>query len=239
MIDAVLFDLDGTLIDSDDEHAAAWVAAAAEFDIIVTFAEVRRLIGMGADQLLPELRSDLSGDTEPGASMARRQGEIVSASSLRSIAPQPGARDLLAELRARGARIIIATSGSKAMLQRLLAIGDFAPLVDDATTSNDASTSKPAPDIVLAALEKAGVSADRALFVGDTEWDIAAAHRAGVTCIALRCGGMAPLSLGDADAVYDDPRALTAALDEYAFPLSSDHVGGSVRKIGQPISVRQ
>ena len=221
MTDAVLFDLDGTLIDSDDEHAAAWVAAAAECAVTVSFAAVRRLIGMGADQLLPALRADLRSDREPGRSMARRSGEIVLASSLRTIRPQPGARELLAALRERGARVVIATSGGKQQLDRLLAIGDLASLVDEVTTADDADASKPAPDIVHAGLKKAGVPPERALFVGDTEWDIAAAHRAGVTCIALRCGGMAPLSLGDADAVYDDPRAFTAALDAYAFPRSA------------------
>jgi HAD superfamily hydrolase (TIGR01509 family) len=214
--DAVLFDVDGTLIDSDDAHARAWVAALAEGGFPVPFERIRPLIGQGGDRILPEV-AGLSDETEPGKTIAKRRGEIFDERELGGIGPTRGAKALLEAVRARGARVVVATSAKSSELDGLLARGGLNDLVDVATTSDDAGSSKPAPDIVQSALKKAELAPDAVVFVGDTRWDIEAAHKAGVKCVALRCGGMDPATLAGADAVYEDPAELIAALDRPPF----------------------
>lgn len=221
MTEAVLFDVDGTLIDSNDAHARAWVAAFAEAGYGVTFERVRPLIGMGGDRLLPAAVPGLSDDREPGKTIAARRAAIFKERELSAIQPTRGARELLEAARKRGARVVVATSSKKDDLDELLARGELGPLIDVASTSDDAEASKPAPDIIEAALAKAHVAANNAVMVGDTRYDIEAAHRAGVACVALRCGGNDPATLRDAEAIYDDPAELSGALDGPPFAWSS------------------
>jgi HAD superfamily hydrolase (TIGR01549 family) len=192
--------------------------AEAGYDI--PFERVRPLIGMGGDRVLPELVPGLSDATEPGKSIAKRRTEIFRERELRHIRPFPGGRELLQAVRRRGARVVVATSAKQDELDGLLARGDYGPLVDVASTSDDADSSKPAPDVVEAALAKAKVDAADAVMVGDTKYDVEAAHRAHVPCVALRCGGNGA-TLGAADAVYEDPAALGGALDRPPFAWSS------------------
>ena len=220
MTEAVLFDVDGTLIDSNDAHARAWAAAFAEAGYDVPFERVRPLIGMGGDRLLPAAVPGLADDREPGKTIAARRGAIFTERELGAIGPTRGARELLEMVRKRGARVVVATSSKRADLDALLACGDLGSLVDVASTSDDAEESKPAPDIVEAALAKAQVAAANAVLVGDTRYDIEAAHRAGVACAALRCGGNDPATLRDADATYDDPASLSGGLDGPPFAWS-------------------
>lgn len=217
MTKAVLFDIDGTLIDSNDAHARAWVAALAEAGHEVPFERVRPLIGMGGDRVLPELVPGLSDETEPGKSITKRRLEIFKERELPHIRPTRGARELLEAVRARGARIVMATSAKGAELKDLLAVGGFAPFIDDASTSDDAESSKPAPDIVTASLKKAGVAANEAVMVGDTKYDVEASHKAGVAIVALLCGGNSPDTLAAADARYADPGEAASALDRAPF----------------------
>ncbi len=216
MTKAVLFDVDGTLIDSDDAHARAWVAALAEGGYPVPFERIRPLIGQGGDRILPEV-AGLSDEDEPGKTIARRRGEIFEQRELSGIGPTRGAKALLEAVRARGARVVVATSAKSSELDGLLARAELNDLVDVATTSDDAGSSKPAPDIVQSALKKAGLAPADTVFVGDTEWDIEAAHKAGVKAVALRCGGMDPKTLSGADAVYADPAELIEMLDRPPF----------------------
>ena len=202
---AVLFDIDGTLIDSNDAHARAWVAALAEAGHEVPFERVRPLIGMGGDRVLPELVPGLTDDTEPGESITQRRLEIFKERELSHLRPT------------RGARIVMATSAKGAELDDLLAVGDFMPFVEDAATSDDAEESKPAPDIVSASLKKAGVAAHEAVMVGDTQYDVEASHKAGVAIVALLCGGNPRESLAGADAVYADPAELAGRLGDPPF----------------------
>jgi HAD superfamily hydrolase (TIGR01509 family) len=217
---AVLFDIDGTLIDSNDAHARAWVAALAEAGHDVPFERVRPLIGMGGDRVLPELVPGLTDDTEPGKTITKRRLEIFKERELPHLRPTRGARELLAAVRARGARIVMATSAKGAELDDLLAVGDFQQFVEDAATSDDAEQSKPAPDIVSASLKKAGVATHEAVMVGDTKYDVEAAHNAGVACVALLCGGNPRETLRAADAVYADPAELAERLDVPPFSWS-------------------
>jgi HAD superfamily hydrolase (TIGR01509 family) len=143
--------------------------------------------------------------------------EIFLARELPNVQPFRGARELLEAVRGRGARVVIATSAKESELDAILARGDFRPLIDIASTSDDAEASKPAPDIVEAALRKAQVGPERAVMVGDTQYDVEAAHRAGVPCVALRCGGADPATLAGADALYRDPAELVESLDRAPF----------------------
>jgi HAD superfamily hydrolase (TIGR01509 family) len=217
---AVLFDIDGTLIDSNDAHARAWVAALAEAGHEVPFERVRPLIGMGGDRVLPALVPGLSDDTEPGKTITTRRLEIFKERELAGLHPTNGARELLEAVRERGARVVMATSAKKAELDDLLAVGNFGPLVDVASTSDDAEESKPAPDIVTAALKKGGVEAPDAVMVGDTKYDIEAAHKAGVACVGLLCGGNPRETLREAEAAYSDPAELAGALGRPPFAFS-------------------
>jgi HAD superfamily hydrolase (TIGR01509 family) len=219
---AVLFDVDGTLIDSNDQHARAWVAALAEHGHEVPFERVRPLIGMGGDKVLPELVPGLEEDSPEGKAIGEARKRIFKERELDTIPPTRGARALLEAVRARGERVVVATSAKKSELDGLLARGDLGPLIDDAATGDDAQDSKPDPDIIGAALKKAGIAPADAVMVGDTQYDVEAAHRAGVVCVALLCGGNDPATLRAADAIYADPAALAAAVDGplFAWPAT-------------------
>jgi HAD superfamily hydrolase (TIGR01509 family) len=214
---AVLFDVDGTLIDSNDAHARAWVAALAEAGHDVPFERVRPLIGMGGDKVLPALVPGLSEDSPEGQAIAKSRVKIFKERELPGLRPTRGARELLEAVRERGARVVVATSAKKAELDDLLAVGDFGPLVDVASTGDDAEESKPAPDIVSASLKKSKTAPADAVMVGDTKYDVEASHKAGVACVALLCGGNAAETLRAADALYADPAELTGALDRPPF----------------------
>jgi HAD superfamily hydrolase (TIGR01509 family) len=211
-ITTLLLDIDGTLVDSNDAHARAWVDAFAETGFDVEFAAVRPLIGMGADRLLPALDPALSDHTEPGSTISRRHGEIFSERYLARLRPTAGARALIAELHRRGVRCAIATSAKAEEVQALLRIAGVADLIETRSSKQDAATSKPAPDIVEAALAKSGADRAEAALLGDTKYDVAAARNAGIGAIAVRCGGSSDADLADADAIYDDPAALLSAL---------------------------
>jgi HAD superfamily hydrolase (TIGR01509 family) len=221
MTKAVLFDVDGTLVDSNDQHARAWVAALAEAGYRVPFERVRPLIGMGGDKILPILIPGLSEDSEDGRKIGAARKKIFKERELPTVRPTRGARELLEAVRARGARVVVATSAKSDELDALLAQGGVQALVDLAVTGDDAEDSKPDPDIVALALRKAGVRPGEAVMVGDTRYDVEAAHRAGVACVALLCGGNDPATLSAADAIYADPASLIGGLDRRPFAWSS------------------
>ncbi|HWI17943.1 MAG TPA: HAD family hydrolase, partial [Vicinamibacterales bacterium] len=187
-IAAVLFDVDGTLVNSNDAHAEAWVRAFAEHGVTVDPIAVRRSIGMGGDKLMPAV-SDLSEDDALGAKIAERRGKIFKAHLLPHLKPFPGAADLVEAVKDRGLTAVAASSASKEDLLPLLEIAGARHLLDAWTSSDDADESKPAPDIVEAALKRAGASPQNAVMIGDTPYDITAARRAGVRVIAFRSGG--------------------------------------------------
>lgn len=207
-IRGVLLDVDGTLIDSNTAHAQAWVDALNEFGITVTLDQVLPLIGMGGDNLLPAI-AGLDKDDHPGKQIALRRGEIFKERYQAGIQPLPGVRDLIERLRADGLKLVVATSAQSDEVDHLLAIAGVDDLVDKTTTSDDAENSKPDPDIIQAALKRGGLAAHEAIMIGDTEYDIEAARKAGVDTIAFRSGGHGD-KLAGALAVYDDPADLVA-----------------------------
>lgn len=211
-IRGVLVDVDGTLVDTNDAHARAWVEAFAEEGLDVPFEKVRPLIGMGGDQLLPRA-ADIEKESGQGKRLADAWARIFQEKYLGSAEPLPGARDLLAELHARGLKLVAASSGEEEIAEALLAKVGAQEFLADKTTSADAEKSKPAPDVVRAAQEKSGFAPAEVVLLGDTPYDIEAARPVGVTVIALRSGGFPDETLSGAAALYDGPADLLAHLD--------------------------
>jgi beta-phosphoglucomutase-like phosphatase (HAD superfamily) len=210
---AILFDIDGTLVDSNDAHAHAWLKAFAEAGIRVEFQKVRRAIGMGGDKLMPAV-AGIQADSPPGERISERRSEIFKAEYLPHIRPFRDAGALVSGTQARGLKTVAASSAKRDELEALLKIAGALSLLGDSASGDDAEQSKPEPDIVHAALKKIGVHASDALMIGDTPYDIEAAARAGVRTIAFRCGGWNDASLQDGVAIYDGPWDLLARLDE-------------------------
>ncbi|HEX2204000.1 MAG TPA: HAD family hydrolase [Longimicrobium sp.] len=208
---AAILDIDGTLIDTNDGHAHAWVDALREFGREVAFGEVRPLIGMGGDKVMPRLTGGLDEASDEGKRIKARRGEIFQERYLPSCRPFPQARELLERMRGGGLTLVVATSASKDDMKALLEKIGVADLIEARTSASDAEESKPDPDIIHAALDSAGVSAAEAVMLGDTPYDVEAAGRAGVPTIALRCGGWwKDDDFRDAAEIYDDPAELLA-----------------------------
>jgi HAD superfamily hydrolase (TIGR01509 family) len=212
-LSAVLFDVDGTLVDSNDAHAHAWVEAFADAGVAVTFEEVRWRIGMGGDKLMPEV-SGIREDTSEGQRISHRRREIFKTRFLPQLRPFRDANRLVESLKARGFTVVAASSAKKDELGPLLRIAGVDGHMDNATSSDDAEESKPDPDIVQAALDRASARPSEAVMIGDTPYDLQAAARAGVISIAFRCGGWRDGDLTGAAAIYDGPWDLLARLDE-------------------------
>jgi HAD superfamily hydrolase (TIGR01509 family) len=211
---AVLLDVDGTLIDSNDGHAHAWVDVGAEFGHGIAFDEVRWLIGMGGDKVLPRL-TGIEEESEEGSRIKERRGEIFREKYLPSLSAFAGAADLVDRMRQAGLGVVVATSASEKDLKALLEQAGLTSLLEDSTNSDDADESKPSPDIVEAAVAQAGVDPEHAVMIGDTPYDVEAATRAGVRIIALTCGGWSEDELKEAgaDQVFADPADLLRSYD--------------------------
>jgi HAD superfamily hydrolase (TIGR01509 family) len=208
---AVLFDIDGTLVDSNYLHVFAWQQAFDDIGVDVEAWRVHRGIGMDGTELVRSLCPDL--DDVDGAKDAHARRYQALAPLLR---PLPGALDLLDAVADAGLQVVLATSAPDDELVNLRKVLGRDDLVSAITSSEDVDTAKPQPDIVEVALERAGVPAERATFVGDAVWDVRAAKRAGVTSVALRSGGIsqAELESEGAAVVYDGPADLLAHFAE-------------------------
>jgi len=218
-IEGVILDVDGTLVASNDTHAQAWVAAFAAFGYEIPFEQVRPLMGMGGDQVIPRLVPGLSSEEGVGRQIAdHRRGLIVNEFSS-ALAPTQGARELVQKLRDNGLHLIIASSASEQEMDVLLEVAQVKDLVPEITNSSDVDSTKPAPDIVEAALNQAHLQPDRTVMLGDTPYDIESAGKAGVGVIALRSGGFDDQQLQGAIAIYDDPADLLRHYE--TSPLSS------------------
>jgi HAD superfamily hydrolase (TIGR01509 family) len=212
-IEAVLLDIDGTLVDSNDAHAQAWSDALREAGFDIGSETVRPLIGMGADKLLPKL-TQLDAESEAGKRLVERRREIFLKEYLPAVRPFPEARELLERMRSDGAQLVVATSAHDEELRGLLATLGAEWLIDDKTSSSDAKRSKPDPDIVRVAVDKAGVGPEQCAMVGDTPYDVEAATRSRVRIVAFRCGGHGDDALRGAAEIYDDPKDLLARYNE-------------------------
>lgn len=212
MIKAVIFDVDGTLIDSVDLHAHAWVDAFKEFGHIVAFGDVRRQIGKGGDTLLPVFLSK-SEIAEQGKALEERRGEILKEHYLQHATAFSSVRDLFQRLRTDDLTVALASSAKADELQTYKDIAEIGDLISVETSSDDASQSKPHPDIFESALKRLHpATADEVIVVGDTPYDAQAASKAGLRTIGVLCGGWAEADLREAGciAVYRDPADLLA-----------------------------
>jgi len=209
---AVLLDIDGTLVLSNDAHAQAWVEAFAAYGYDVPFEKVRPLIGMGGDQVLPKMVPGLNDEEGDGKAIAEKRKELIIERFGPTLAPTKGARELILRMQEAGLHLLIATSATSQELSVLLKAAQVDDLLnkDEAATSSDAEASKPAPDIVEAALSKLKMEPSEVLMIADTPYDIQSAKGAGVGMIAVRCGGFDDEQLKDALAIYDDPADLLA-----------------------------
>jgi len=214
-IEAVLLDIDGTLLDSNDAHAQAWSDTLREAGLEIGSETVRPLVGMGSDKLLPRL-TGIDAESEQGKDLIERRKEVFRKEYLPAVRPFPQARELLERMRDDGAKLVVATSASDEELRGLLAALGAEWLIDDKTSSSDAKRSKPDPDIVRVAVDKAGVGPERCAMLGDTPYDVEAATRSRVRIVAVRCGGHGDDALRGAVEIYDDPAALLSRYAESA-----------------------
>jgi HAD superfamily hydrolase (TIGR01549 family) len=208
-------DVDGTLVDSNYQHAMAWYRALRSLDETFPIWRIHRLIGMGGDKLLPALAGE-EVEARIGDEARERQGKEVDA-LLDEIAPLPGARDLLVAIKERGHRLVLASSGKQRHVDFALDLLDARDLADEWTSSADAEETKPAPDLLQVALKKLGAPQDAAsVMIGDSTFDVEAAKNAGMPAIAVRSGGFGDDELREAGAVaiFDTPADLAADLDD-------------------------
>jgi HAD superfamily hydrolase (TIGR01509 family) len=212
-IKGVLFDVDGTLVDSNDAHAQAFVDAFAECGLQVPFARVRPLIGMGSDKLIPTA-TGLPADHPTAQASADRKKVIFRERHLPTLRPFPKADQLVRDVQGRGLTVGVASSAEPDELRELLTLAGVADLAKTAASTGDADRSKPDPDIVRAAVGKLGLEPRECLLIGDTPYDVEAGVRAGTLMIALRCGGWADEALRDAHQIFTDPADLLNRLDE-------------------------
>lgn len=207
MLRGVIFDIDGTLVDSNDAHALAWVDTFHEAGYDVPFEVVRPLIGMGGDKLLPKTVGK-KHDTREGKALSERRSEIFRRKYLSGLRPLPGSRALVERVRNKGLKPVVATSAKDEELKGLLEAAKVADLMEEKATASDAKRSKPDPDIVVAAIEQADIDPSDLVMIGDTPYDIEAATRAGVRIIGFRSGGWGDQDLSGAVEIYDGPQHL-------------------------------
>jgi HAD superfamily hydrolase (TIGR01509 family) len=197
-VEAALLDVDGTLIDSNYHHALAWYGAFRRHEIVLPMWRIHRAVGMGGDQLVPALAGP-ELDEEQGDDIRAARDEIYRSGLMDEVAPLEGGHELIAELKDRGLQVVLASSSPKDELERYLDLLDAGELADAWTTKDDVDATKPAPDLILAALEKA--QTESAVLVGDTPWDVEAASKAGVETVCVITGGWSKQELREAGAI--------------------------------------
>jgi HAD superfamily hydrolase (TIGR01493 family) len=212
---AVLFDVDGTLVDSNYLHVYAWTRAFQEAGIAVESWRIHRSIGMDGNRLIQSLSGDADDD-------AAKQAEELHTRYLKETAPLlrplPGARELLERVSSLGLQIVLASSANEDELSLSRTVLDCDDLVSAATSSEDVDVAKPDPTIIEIAMERVGVDADHAVYVGDAVWDVIGCRRAGVPAIGLLSGGVSrdELESAGAQAVFENPRDLCDHIDSTA-----------------------
>jgi len=212
---AVLFDIDGTLVDSNYLHVHAWAKAFDDVGVAVESWRIHRSIGMDGARLLESLAGDADDDVQQHAKDLHLRYLREAAPLLRRL---PGARELLEQTSSLGLQIVLASSSSEDELALSLPVLDCDDLVSARTSSKDVDVAKPEPTIIEIAMDRVGVDAGHAVYVGDAVWDIIACGRAGVPAIGLLSGGVsrAELEKAGAEVVFDNPRDLC------------DHLGSTV-----------
>lgn len=227
MTQAVLFDVDGTLVDSVDFHAQAWQDAFSWYGKEVPFGEIRKQIGKGGDQLLPVFFSKEEIERF-GEEMSRRRSEHYLKEYMPKVQPFPRSHELLKAIANRGLRVALATSAKEEELEQLKKLIGADEVIHGQTDADDVDRSKPHPDIFQAALEEVGgVKPEDAFVVGDSPYDAEAAGKAGIPTLGFLCGGFPAEELTAAGcvALYRDPAHLLEQLDSSLLFSRSRNVG--------------
>jgi len=211
-----ILDIDGTLVDTNYHHAIAWYRAFRQHDLVLPVWRIHRHLGMGGDQLVGALAGD-EVEQEKGDDIRTAEKALYLA-LIEEVEPMDGARELISDLKDAGHTVVLASSAKEDEVDHYLDLLDARELADDWTTSADVETTKPAPDLVEAAREKAG--GGEAVMVGDTPWDVKAAARAGVETIAVLTGGFAEAELTEAGAC-----AVFESIDELRRHLGETPLG--------------
>jgi HAD superfamily hydrolase (TIGR01509 family) len=209
---AAILDIDGTLVDTNYHHAMAWYRAFHQHEIVLPIWRIHTHMGMGGDQLVGSLCGERT-EKEKGDDI-RAAEKVLYAELIGEVEPLKGARELIEGLKGRGHAVVLASSAKEDEVDHYLDLLDARDLADDWTTSADVESTKPQPDLVNAAMEKAGT--DEAVMVGDTPWDVQAAERAGIATVAVLTGGFSAAELREAGAVavFESIVELSEALDE-------------------------
>ena len=193
-----ILDVDGTLVDTNYQHAIAWFRAFRHHFLTLQVWRIHRHIGMGGDQLVAAVAGD-EVEERLGDSIREAEGELYK-ELIGEVQPMEGSRRLIEDLKEAGNMVVLASSAKEWEVDHYLELLDAKELVDDWTTSSDVERTKPEPDLVHAALDKVGATPGDALLIGDTVWDVEAAHRAGVETLAVLTGGFSEQELRDAGA---------------------------------------
>ncbi|MFS0513179.1 HAD family hydrolase [Nostoc sp. UIC 10607] len=201
------------MVTSNDVHANSWVEAFAAYGLEVPFEKVSPLIGMGGDQLIPKVVPELNSEKGTGKAIAKLRKELLFDKYIPKITAANGSRNLILKMQKSGLHLVVASSASSEELEIMLKIAQVDDLLSEVTTSDDAEASKPAPDIVEAALNKGQMTPEKVVMLGDSPYDIESAGKAGVAVIALRCGGFSDEQLSGAIAIYNDPEDLLEHYD--------------------------
>lgn len=217
-IRGVILDVDGTLVDSNDQHAKAWYETLHAHHINTSYEKIRSLIGMGGDNFLPTA-AGIEKDSALGKQIAEERSRLFKRDYLPTLKPFPNVTDLLTRMKSDDLHLAVGSSSEQDELKELLKIAGAAPYLEAQVSSGDVEQSKPDPDIVHTALNKLGLKPNEVVLIGDTPYDIEAALKAGVHTIAFQCGGWSAKDLKDAIAIYDSPADLLAHYQES--PLST------------------
>jgi HAD superfamily hydrolase (TIGR01549 family) len=207
-----IFDIDGTLIDSNELHARAWSDAFREFGRRVPLETIRMHIGKGGDLLVPDVL-DARGMREVGKKIRDYRKTRFAEKYLPRVRPFPGISEAFTFLREKGISIVLASSSAPEEVEAYVALLGIEDLIDDTTSAGDAEHSKPSPEIFDVALERITGPKSRTVIVGDTPYDILAAHRAATPVAAVRCGGFPEETLEKAEWLFDDVPSLVRRLE--------------------------
>jgi HAD superfamily hydrolase (TIGR01509 family) len=211
---AAILDIDGTLVDTNYQHAMSWYMAFRQHDVVLPITLIHRHIGMGGDQLVAAVAGD-EVERRCGDDIRAAEGPLYLA-SIQTTSVLEGARELIEDLKDGGRKVVLASSAKEQEVDHYLDLLDARELVDGWTTSADVERTKPEPDLVHAALEQLGT--DDAVMVGDTPWDVQAAKQAGLETICVVTGGFSRQELEEAGAaaVYESLTELRDDLDQTA-----------------------
>jgi HAD superfamily hydrolase (TIGR01549 family) len=204
---AWIFDIDGTLVDSNDIHATAWQEAFAEFGRKIDYDDIRGMIGKGGDLLVPDLLNAREMQTF-GEKIKSYRKKLFKKKYMKSVEPFPGVREAFETLREEGAKIALASSAEPSEVDHYIELLEVEDLVDAHTSKEDAQFSKPSPEIFDAARERLGISVKHAITVGDTPYDVAASHRAKIASAAVLSGGFPRKTLLKAEFIFRDLKDL-------------------------------